>query len=49
MGTIRANKKFMPKYVLKANLKKGEMLTREDKNYVVRLVLNWLGTDMLEY
>ena len=42
MGTVRANKKFMPKEVMNANLKKGEIITREDKNGIV--VLNWLDT-----
>ncbi|GLV46249.1 hypothetical protein CBL_12326 [Carabus blaptoides fortunei] len=42
VGTVRANKKFMPKEVMDAKLKKGEMIAREDKNGIV--VLNWLDT-----
>jgi len=39
VGTLRANKKGIPKNVLKAKLNKGEMISREDPNGVV--VLKW--------
>lgn len=42
VGTIRANKKWMPKEVMNAKLKRGEMIAKEDKNGIV--VLNWLDT-----
>lgn len=42
VGTVKANKKFMPKEVMNADFKKGEMIARENKNGIV--VFNWLDT-----
>lgn len=42
IGTLRANKKDLPKEVLQANLKRGEMVSREDESGVV--VLKWKDT-----
>lgn len=42
VGTIRANKKNIPKEVLNAKLKKGELISREDENGIV--VLKWRDT-----
>lgn len=39
VGTLRANKKNMPQEVMKAKLKKGEMVAKEDQNGIV--VLKW--------
>ena len=35
VGTLRANKKHIPKEVLNAKLKRGEMVAREDQDGVV--------------
>lgn len=39
VGTVRYNKKFMPKFVMSYPLKRGEMISREDHNGIV--VLKW--------
>ena len=42
VGTLRANKKDIPKDVLHAKLKRGDMISREDENGIV--VLKWRDT-----
>ncbi|XP_055910454.1 piggyBac transposable element-derived protein 4-like [Eupeodes corollae] len=42
VGTLRANKKFCPKEVMNAQLKRGEMVAREEENGIV--VLKWKDT-----
>ena len=42
VGTLRSSKKNMPKEVMDAKLKKGEMISREDENGIV--VLKWRDT-----
>ena len=42
VGTLRANKKHMPKEVLLAKLKKGEMVCQEDQNGIV--IVKWKDT-----
>ena len=42
VGTLRANKKDIPKTVLEAKLKRGELISNEDKNGVV--ILKWKDT-----
>ena len=42
VGTLRANKKDIPKEVLNAKLKRGEMIAKEDVNGIV--VLKWRDT-----
>ena len=42
VGTLRANKKHMPKEVLLAKLKKGEMVCQEDQNGIV--IVKWKNT-----
>lgn len=42
VGTLRANKKNMPKDVMDAKLKRGEVIAKEDSNGIV--VLKWKDT-----
>lgn len=42
VGTLRNNKKFLPKDILHCKLRKGEMISKEDDNGIV--VLKWRGT-----
>ena len=42
VGTLRANKKHIPKEVLQAKLKRGEMVAKEDQQGVV--ILKWRDT-----
>ncbi|KAJ8963692.1 hypothetical protein NQ314_005444 [Rhamnusium bicolor] len=42
VGTLRANKKHIPKEVLLAKLKKGEMISQEDQSGIV--ILKWKDT-----
>ena len=42
VGTLRANKKDVPKEVLKAKLRRGEMIAKEDQDGIV--VLKWRDT-----
>lgn len=42
VGTLRANKKNIPREILQAKIKKGEMISREDPNGIV--VLKWRDT-----
>ena len=42
VGTLRANKKDIPKEVLNVKLKRGEMIAKEDENGIV--VLKWKDT-----
>lgn len=42
VGTLRANKKHIPKEVLQAKIKKGEVISREDQNGIV--ILKWRDT-----
>ncbi|CAK9810760.1 PiggyBac transposable element-derived protein 4 [Anthophora quadrimaculata] len=39
IGTVRYNKKFMPRFVMSYPLKRGQMIAREDDNGIV--VLKW--------
>lgn len=39
VGTLRANKKYLPKEVMNSALKKGELVAQEDENGIV--VLKW--------
>lgn len=42
VGTLRANKKYLPKEVIQAKIKRGEIISREDQNGIV--VLKWRDT-----
>ena len=42
VGTLRSNKKGIPKEIMQAKLKKGEMVSCEDENGIV--VLKWIDT-----
>jgi len=42
VGTLRNNKKFLPKDILHCKLRKGEMVSKEDDNEIV--VLKWRDT-----
>lgn len=42
VGTLRSNKKYMPKDVMCAKLKRGQFIAREEGNGIV--VLKWLDT-----
>ncbi|XP_015437540.1 PREDICTED: piggyBac transposable element-derived protein 4-like [Dufourea novaeangliae] len=42
VGTLRNNKKFLPKDILHCKLRKGEMVSKEDDNGIV--VLKWRDT-----
>lgn len=42
VGTLRANKRNIPKEVLQSKLKKGEIISREDQNGIV--ILKWRDT-----
>lgn len=39
VGTLRSNRKFNPKDVINAKLKKGEIKSRQNDNYMV--VMKW--------